>query len=68
MFLHQLWSIKRQADSTEAASLKHRTSTDLPVSIDFLSELKRHSSPVNVVRFSPKGDYLASAGDGKPKK
>ncbi|KAI8977283.1 WD40-repeat-containing domain protein [Mycotypha africana] len=35
----------------------------MPVNIDFLSELKRHSSPVNVVRFSPKGDLLASAGD-----
>lgn len=37
----------------------------LPVNIDFLSELKRHSSPVNAVRFSPSGDYIASAGDGK---
>lgn len=36
----------------------------LPVNIDFLSELKRHSSPVNAVRFSPKGDLIASAGDG----
>ncbi|KAI8645461.1 WD40-repeat-containing domain protein [Parasitella parasitica] len=35
----------------------------LPVNIDFLSELKRHSSPVNAVRFSPKGDLIASAGD-----
>lgn len=35
----------------------------LPVNIDFLSELKRHSSPVNVVRFSPGGEYIASAGD-----
>lgn len=35
-----------------------------PVKVEFLSELKRHTAPVNVVRFSPKGDYLASAGDG----
>ncbi|KAG1463025.1 hypothetical protein G6F56_005381 [Rhizopus delemar] len=34
-----------------------------PVKVEFLSELKRHTAPVNVVRFSPKGDYLASAGD-----
>ncbi|CAG8435031.1 7267_t:CDS:2 [Diversispora eburnea] len=29
----------------------------------YLSTLNRHSAPVNVVRFSPKGDLLASAGD-----
>ncbi|KAI8980901.1 WD40-repeat-containing domain protein [Pilobolus umbonatus] len=42
---------------------KKKLADSLPVNIDFLSELKRHSSPVNVVRFSPKGEYLASAGD-----
>ncbi|EER31082.1 hypothetical protein CTRG_05534 [Candida tropicalis MYA-3404] len=31
--------------------------------IDFLSTLHKHSQAVNVVRFSPNGDILASAGD-----
>jgi chromatin assembly factor 1 subunit B len=37
----------------------------MPVEVDFLSELKRHTAPVNVARFSPSGRYIASAGDGK---
>lgn len=36
----------------------------MPVEVDFLSELKRHTAPVNVARFSPSGLYIASAGDG----
>ena len=35
------------------------------VSVEVLSDLTRHSRAVNVVRFSPEGDYLASADDGK---
>ncbi|KAG9297684.1 hypothetical protein G9A89_011199 [Geosiphon pyriformis] len=31
--------------------------------IEFLSTLNRHTAPVNVVRFSPRGGVLASAGD-----
>ncbi|CDS09776.1 hypothetical protein LRAMOSA02453 [Lichtheimia ramosa] len=56
----RLWSIKRRADNTKDNS---QNKTGLPVHIEFLSELKRHSGPVNVVRFSPSGEYLASAGD-----
>ncbi|CAO3592339.1 unnamed protein product [Absidia cylindrospora] len=64
----RIWSVKRQLENDTARKqfskhANHNGSQQLPVRIDFLSELKRHSSPVNVVRFSPQGEYLASAGD-----
>ncbi|KAI9320969.1 WD40-repeat-containing domain protein [Dichotomocladium elegans] len=56
----RLWSIRRRVDMN---SKEDNRKEPLPVHIEFLSELKRHSGPVNVVRFSPSGEYLASAGD-----
>nr|XP_022291459.1 chromatin assembly factor 1 subunit B-like isoform X1 [Crassostrea virginica] len=37
--------------------------TDGKCAVEFLSNLKRHSKSVNVCRFSPDGDHLATAGD-----
>ncbi|XP_062599442.1 chromatin assembly factor 1 subunit B-like [Saccostrea cucullata] len=37
--------------------------TEGKCSVEFLSNLKRHSKSVNVCRFSPDGEYLATAGD-----
>lgn len=34
-----------------------------PPRVDYLATLSRHSAPVNVVRFSPNGELIASAGD-----
>ncbi|CAM1154504.1 CHAF1B (predicted) [Pycnogonum litorale] len=34
------------------------------VSLDFACDLTRHQKSVNIVRFSPNGDLLASADDG----
>lgn len=34
-----------------------------PPRIEYLATLGRHSAPVNVVRFSPNGELIASAGD-----
>lgn len=35
------------------------------VSVEALSDLTRHTRAVNAVRFSPSGEFLASADDGK---
>lgn len=35
----------------------------LPPTVEYLSTLRKHTQAVNVVRFSPRGDVLASAGD-----
>ncbi|CEG70216.1 hypothetical protein RMATCC62417_06154 [Rhizopus microsporus] len=61
----RIWSIQKRPHNAVDVKVKDSKQLvdSLPVHIDFLSELKRHSAPVNVVRFSPQGDYLASAGD-----
>lgn len=33
--------------------------------VEYLATLTKHMKSVNCVRFSPAGDFLASAGDGK---
>ncbi|KAH0831241.1 WD40-repeat-containing domain protein [Lanmaoa asiatica] len=35
-----------------------------PPRVEYLATLSKHSAPVNVVRFSPNGELIASAGDG----
>jgi len=35
------------------------------VKVEFAADLQRHQRAVNVVRFSPSGEFLASADDGK---
>ncbi|ORX62316.1 WD40 repeat-like protein [Hesseltinella vesiculosa] len=55
----RIWSIQRAPEK----KTNHHGQPQLPLQIDFLSELKRHTSPVNVVRFSPNCQHLATAGD-----
>lgn len=37
----------------------------LPPRVEFLSTLSRHTHAVNAVKFSPSGENIGTAGDGK---
>ncbi|XP_066926950.1 chromatin assembly factor 1 subunit B-like [Clytia hemisphaerica] len=50
-FTIKVWQVKEKQDGDDS------------IGIEFLSNLDRHGKPVNVVRFSPNGKVLASAGD-----
>ena len=63
--LPQTWKLATGgADSTVKIWLiKEKEDGDNSIGIDFIANLDRHAKPVNVVRFSPNGSMLASAGD-----
>ncbi|KAH7100946.1 WD40 repeat-like protein [Auriculariales sp. MPI-PUGE-AT-0066] len=55
----RVWMVHPEfAGSSEDESTKPRQPR-----VEYLATLSKHSSPVNVVRFSPNGDEIASAGD-----
>jgi hypothetical protein len=50
-FILQIWHVEIQVTGA--------------VKVEFAADLQRHQRAVNVVRFSPSGEFLASADDGK---
>ncbi|KNC86541.1 hypothetical protein SARC_01314 [Sphaeroforma arctica JP610] len=50
----QMWRVRRNEAVGSAEGL---------LQVTFLSNLSRHTKSVNAVRFSPSGEFLASAGD-----
>ncbi|ORY31231.1 WD40-repeat-containing domain protein [Naematelia encephala] len=62
----RLWMIYPNIPSSSAsthAALTGQEVTPHPPRADYLTTLSKHTAAVNVVRFSPSGSMLASAGD-----
>ncbi|EMD36849.1 hypothetical protein CERSUDRAFT_114773 [Gelatoporia subvermispora B] len=63
----RLWmvhpNILPQSVAESASSSAADAPAPRPPRVEYLATLSRHSAPVNVVRFSPNGELIASAGD-----
>ncbi|EIW79627.1 WD40 repeat-like protein [Coniophora puteana RWD-64-598 SS2] len=58
----RLWMVHPNIMPTSLAEDGEKI-TPRPARVEYLATLSRHSAAVNVVRFSPNGDLIASAGD-----
>ncbi|KAL0579910.1 Chromatin assembly factor 1 subunit [Marasmius crinis-equi] len=62
----RIWMVHpniRPMTGTEAATSSSTQTAPRPPRIEYLATLSKHSAPVNVVRWSPNGETIASAGD-----
>lgn len=51
-------------DSEDGASMANANLLGSGLRVEYLATLTKHMKSVNCVRFSPSGEFLASAGDG----
>ena len=59
----RMWMIHPNIPSPAALAAASSDTTPHPPRTEYLATLARHTGVVNVVRFSPFGNMLASAGD-----
>lgn len=67
----RIWQLEIEEKQTEENKEEEKTDDKIPTlssigaKINFIANLSHHSEAANVVRFSPDGQTLASASDGK---
>ncbi|KAI0767642.1 WD40 repeat-like protein [Fomes fomentarius] len=59
----RLWMVHPNILPPSLVEGTSETAAPRPPRVEYLATLNRHSAAVNVVRFSPNGDLIASAGD-----
>nr|ODN96109.1 chromatin assembly factor 1 subunit B [Cryptococcus depauperatus CBS 7855] len=62
----RIWMVYPNIPSISSSTYTALTGQDYtqhPPRVEYLATLSKHTAPVNVVRFSPNGQMLASAGD-----
>ncbi|KAG6835054.1 hypothetical protein H0H93_005249 [Arthromyces matolae] len=59
----RLWMVHPNIRPSTLVEEQDAANAPRPPRVEYLATLSRHSAAVNVVRFSPNGDLIASAGD-----
>lgn len=56
---------KQLPEISDKSQAQAQAPIQVQLQVEYLATLTKHMKSVNCVRFSPSGDFLASAGDGK---